>query len=127
MEIDTHTHIHTHTNSIARLTRVLRIMRTWKIVDQRRISKTARQYGVLLLTVVALVFVSAGVMQIAEVCVCVCMCVCRYGSRLLLLLLLYIYIETCVCGVCVCVCVRVRVLYGTVPPSRFSSSIHHTE
>jgi hypothetical protein len=54
-------------------------MRTWRVMDQRRISKTARQYGILLLTVVALVFVSAGVVQMAEVrfgggVVCVCMC-----------------------------------------------------
>lgn len=43
-------------------------MRTWRVMDQRHISKTARQYGMLILTVVALVFVSAGVVQMVEVC-----------------------------------------------------------
>lgn len=53
--------------SVARLTRVLRVMRTWRVMDQQHVSKTARQCGQLILTVITLVFVSAGLVQMVEV------------------------------------------------------------
>ena len=49
-----------------RLARTMNIMRTFRLAAQKNINKTTRQYFMLGLTVLSLVFLSAGIVQIVE-------------------------------------------------------------
>lgn len=61
------------------MTRVFRVARTMKIMDQRRLSKTTRQYGTLILSVLALVFIAAGIVQLVEASALLFLCVGMWG------------------------------------------------
>jgi len=50
----------------ARTMNIMRIMRTFRFAGQKNINKTTRQYFILGLTVLSLVFLSAGIVQMVE-------------------------------------------------------------